>query len=804
MKPFSPKQRARITPTSEKILQARHHNTCAVLGRHPDGDADIVRVFLPHARSVQLEGRHDMQRLDNTDLFHWRGPHSILPQAYRVSWQDGEHQHHEFYDPYCFAPQINDLDLHLFSEGKHQHLYRVLGAHCRTVHSISGVLFATWAPNAERISIVGDFNRWDGRCHPLRSRGNSGVWELFIPSLKAGDFYKFEIRDHHGHLHLKTDPYGRRFELRPSNAAIVEADTLYAWQDDDWLAARREHDWLHQPLSIYEVHLGSWQRENGKVNGPEGDREGALGYKVNGPEGDREGALGYKVNGPEGDREGALGYKGNDSKGDRKDALKCNAFLNYAQLAEQLIPYVKQLGFTHLQLLPITEHPLDASWGYQTTGYFAPTSRFGSPDEFRAFVDTCHSQGIGVLLDWVPAHFPKDAHGLARFDGSALYEHEDPRLGEHQDWGTLIYNYSRNEVRNFLIASALFWLEEFHIDGLRVDAVASMIYLNYSREDGEWLPNRHGGNENLEAIDFLRQLNNVAHQRAPGVLMIAEESTAWPQVSRPTWLGGLGFSMKWNMGWMHDILEYFKKDPVHRHYHQDQLTFGLLYVFTENFVLPFSHDEVVHGKGSLRYRMPGDEWQQFANLRLLYTLMFTYPGKKLLFMGNEFGQGSEWNHDSQLDWYVLDYPLHQGLQRLVGDLNRLYRSEPALHHFDFEEPGFQWIDCHDAAQSVISYIRLDAAGNHIIVVLNFTPVVREHYRIGVPLSESTRDENGANACYEVVFNSDSRYYAGSNAGSGCEITTENVPWMGRPNSLELTLPPLAGLLLRLTSPSTAP
>ena len=772
MKPASPPRNITSTKTQsnfvdnarEKILSARHHDPFEVLGRHVDGDKDIVRVFLPNAHKVQLDAQYDMQRIDNTDMFQWRGARTVLSHPYRVSWLDSEGHQHEIYDPYCFSPQIGDLDLHLFSEGKHEQLYRILGAHCRTVEGVEGVLFATWAPNAERISIVGDFNHWDGRCHPLRSRGGSGVWELFVPGLSAGTLYKFEIRDPQGNLHLKTDPYGRRFELRPGNAAIIEADSNYPWQDEEWLLARRDNDWQHKPLSIYEVHLGSWLKAN--VADDITENKNVLTPPA------------------------ALG-----------ESAKNTQFLDYGQLAEKLIPYVKAQGFTHLQLLPITEHPLDASWGYQATGYFAPTSRFGRPDEFRAFVDRCHAEGIGVLLDWVPAHFPKDAHGLARFDGSALYEHEDPRLGEHQDWGTLIYNYGRNEVKNFLVASALFWLEEFHIDGLRVDAVASMIYLNYSREEGEWLPNRHGGNENLEAIDFLRQLNIAAHQRTPGVLMIAEESTAWPQVSRPTWLGGLGFSMKWNMGWMHDILDYFKKDPVHRHFHQDQLTFGLLYAFTENFVLPFSHDEVVHGKGSLRYRMPGDEWQQFANLRLLYTLMYTYPGKKLLFMGNEFGQGSEWNHDTQLDWYVLEYPLHQGLQSLVADLNQLYKKETPLHYFDFQEEGFQWIDCHDASQSVISYLRKDAEGNHIIVVLNFTPIVRENYRIGVPapngIDSNQREEN--KTCYRIIFNSDSSHYAGSNAGSGAPISIDNEPWMDHPCSLQLTLPPLAGLVLTLTN-----
>jgi 1,4-alpha-glucan branching enzyme len=740
MKPL--KSSHKIPSALQKIIEARHHNPFEILGRHPmvdkgvnkGADGEIVRVFLPHANEVQLEDKYSMTRLDGTDFFEWRGATDILPNPYRVTWQDDANNSHQGYDPYCFPPQVGDLDMHLFGEGKHQHIYNVLGAHCRIVNGIEGVLFATWAPNAERVSIVGDFNHWDGRRHPMRSRGDSGIWELFMPGLVAGNYYKFEIRDRHGNLHLKTDPYGRRFEMRPGTAAIIEPGEVYAWQDDTWLEARREHDWLHKPLSIYEVHLGSWRRNTAS--------------------------------------EGIGG------------------FFDYQQLSDELIPYVKKMGFTHIQLLPITEHPLDASWGYQTTGYFAPTSRFGSPDGFRGFVDHCHKEGIGVLLDWVPAHFPKDAHGLANFDGSALYEHEDPRLGEHQDWGTLIYNFGRNEVKNFLIGSALFWLEEFHIDGLRVDAVASMLYLDYSREDGEWLPNIHGGNENLEAIDFLRQLNTATHERVPGVLMIAEESTAWPQVSRPTWLGGLGFSMKWNMGWMHDTLEYMKKDPVHRHYQHDQLTFGLLYAFTENFVLPFSHDEVVHGKSSLRYRMPGDEWQQFANLRLLYTYMFTYPGKKLLFMGNEFGQGPEWDHDAQLDWRVLEYPLHQGLQRAVADLNHFYCGQPALHHYDFDEQGFEWIDCHDASQSIISYLRKDESG-FVIVVLNFTPMVRKKYRIGVPIDGD----------YEVIFNSDSEHYGGSNAGSGTSLSADQKPWMDRPYSIELTLPPLAGIVLKPVSPN---
>lgn len=728
MKSVSKNKPSGISSACQKILEARHHDPFEVLGRHPLGEDEIVRVFLPHATEVKIEGQYVMTRLDATDIFQWQGPVNTLPTPYRIEWADDKGQLHKQYDPYAFPPQLEEFDLHLFAEGKHEHIYRILGAHSRTVEGIGGVLFATWAPNAERISVVGDFNQWDGRCHPMRVLGSSGIWELFIPEVGDGAYYKFEIRDKQGNLHLKTDPYGQHFEMRPGNTAIIHDDGHYAWQDDEWLQSRQQKNWLQAPLSIYEVHLGSWRR------------------------------------------------------------TESEQFPNYRWLAGELIPYVKQMGFTHLQLLPITEHPLDASWGYQTTGYFAPTSRFGAPDDFRFFVDACHAENIGIILDWVPAHFPKDAHGLANFDGSALYEHEDPRRGEHQDWGTLIYNYGRNEVSNFLLASALFWLEEFHLDGLRVDAVASMLYLDYSREEGEWLPNIHGGNENLEAIDFLRHLNATTHERFPGTLMIAEESTAWPQVSRPTWLGGLGFSMKWNMGWMHDTLEYFGKDPIHRHYQHDQLTFGLLYAFTENFVLPFSHDEVVHGKRSLLNRMPGDEWQKFANMRLLYTYMFTYPGKKLLFMGNEFGQGNEWDHDSQLDWYTLQYPLHQGLQDLTKDLNHLYQQQPSLHQFDFSADGFEWIDCHDAAQSVISYQR-KSSESCLIVILNFTPLVREHYRIGVPQTGH----------YEVIFNSDSEHYGGSNTGSGSTLVAEAKPWMNHPHSIELTLPPLAGIVLKPTS-----
>ncbi|HHM04573.1 MAG TPA: 1,4-alpha-glucan branching protein GlgB [Gammaproteobacteria bacterium] len=709
------------------IAEARHHDPFQVLGKHRVENGEQVTAYLPTAGEVVIaDGEHPMRRLGETDFFRWQGPAGVVPERYRLRWQDSAGHPHCAFDPYCFPPQIPDFDLHLFGEGRHWHAYRFLGAHPVTVDGIKGVRFATWAPNAARVSVVGDFNDWDGRRHPMRVRGGSGIWELFIPGLSPGSLYKFELRHRDsGRVFIKADPYAQQFEVRPSTASVVRAENTHEWHDENWLQQRQNSDWRHAAMSIYEVHLGSWQRdEHGR-------------------------------------------------------------FLNYRELARRLVDYVKPLGFTHIELLPVTEHPLDASWGYQTIGNYAATSRFGTPDDFRWFVDHCHQNGIGVLLDWVPGHFPKDPHGLARFDGSALYEHEDPRRGEHRDWGTLIFNYGRNEVRNYLLSSAVFWLEDMHLDGLRVDAVASMLYLDYSREEGDWLPNQYGGNENLDAIAFLRQLNEVTHSHCPGTVVIAEESTSWPMVSRPTYLGGLGFSMKWNMGWMHDTLEYMKKDPVHRHYHHDLLTFGMLYGFSENFVLPFSHDEVVHGKGSLLGRMPGDEWQRFANLRLLYTYMYTYPGKKLLFMGCEFGQVPEWNFNTELEWFVLQYPFHAGVKNLVGDLNRIYREEPALHAHDFEPEGFDWIDCHDATQSVISYLR--RAGDSIAaVVLNFTPIPRPNYRLGVPRPGE----------YRELVNSDSAFYGGSNMGNGGSAYAEAIPWMGQPYSVNITVPPLGGIVLK--------
>ena len=720
----------KLPPDIQKLTEGRHEDPFSVLGRQKEQGGTVIRALLPFAEQVTLaDNGESLQRIEGTDVFEWRGSGQGLPAHHRLIWRDKAHYEHIGHDPYTYGPQLPIALLEAFHEGRLSHAYDLLGARVHEVDGVAGVLFSVWAPNAERVSVVGDFNHWDGRANPMRLHPYQGVWELFIPDLGGGELYKFEIRSRlDGSIHLKSDPYGRHYQQRPNTASIVEPPTKFEWQDAAWLQARSKHDWLHAPMSIYEVHLGSWQR------GPEGE------------------------------------------------------MLSYRELAERLVDYVKNAGFTHVELLPVSEHPYDKSWGYQSIGYFAPTSRFGTPDDFRYFVDLLHRNGIGIILDWVPAHFPKDAHGLARFDGTALYEHEDPRKGEHLDWSTLIYNYGRHEVKSFLLSSARYWLEEFHLDGLRVDAVASMLYLDYSRT--EWIPNQYGGNENLEAIAFLRELNEMLHVEVPGILTMAEESTSWPQVSRPTYLGGLGFDLKWNMGWMNDTLSYMANNPVHRRYHHDKLTFSMLYAFTENFLLPLSHDEVVHGKQSLLHKMPGDEWQRFANLRLLYTYMFTHPGKKLVFMGDEFGQGVEWNSEQTLDWYVLDYPYHQGIQALVRDLNGLYCSTPALYTYEFDWHGFEWIDCHDADQSILSFLRR-ADDDFVVVAVNFTPVPRTGYRIGVP-------EPGD---YREVLNSDSAYYGGSNMGNGTRsLVAEPREWMGRPYSIELTLPPLAGVVIQPDRP----
>jgi 1,4-alpha-glucan branching enzyme len=626
-------------------------------------------------------------------------------------------------------PVLSALDLHLFGEGNHFQIYEVLGAHVREVNGVAGVHFAVWAPNARSVSVVGDFNQWSGDADPMQPAGSSGIWERFVPGLRAGAIYKFRVFGASGMTIDKADPFGFFAEVPPRTASIVAELGQYRWGDHEWMRNRSIRDPLHQPISIYEVHLGSWRHQAGNHNG----------------------------------------------------------WVSYREVAAELVEYCQRLGFTHIELLPVSEHPFTGSWGYQTVGYYSATSRYGTPDGLMYLIDYCHQHGIGVIIDWVPAHFPKDAHGLARFDGTALYEHADPRQGEHPDWNTLVFNYGRNEVSNFLIANALFWLDKYHIDGLRVDAVASMLYLDYSRKDGEWIPNQFGGRENLAAIEFLKRFNEQAHARFPGVLTIAEESTAWPGVSRPTFSGGLGFSLKWNMGWMNDTLRYVHAEPVHRKYHHNELTFSLIYAFTENFLLPLSHDEVVHGKGALLDKMPGDLWQRFANLRLLYSYMWTHPGKKLLFMGGEFGQWREWNCDAPLDWQLLDYPEHRNLQNLVGDLNRLYRGEPALHELDFSGEGFEWIDCHNAGESVLTYLRFSAERrDHVVVCCNFTPVVRRGYRVGVP----------ALAGYREIFNSDSAFYGGSNVGNGGGTLAQAIPAQGRPHSICLDLPPLAACILK--------
>ncbi|TCV88933.1 1,4-alpha-glucan branching protein GlgB [Sulfurirhabdus autotrophica] len=717
----------KLNTKTELLIQARLHDPHQFLGQHWEGNGYVLRVFLPYAQQVWVETETEWTSLTKTDphgLFEWHGKQA-LPATYRLR-AAAYGELHEFHDPYAFPAQITDLDLYLFNAGNLHQTYNTLGAHLITVNGVAGVHFAVWAPNAERVSVIGDFNHWDGRTHLMQVHGSSGVWELFIPGLADSALYKFEIRNrHNGHILVKTDPYAQYFEKRPGTASSVAAISTHHWQDNEWLAKRAKHDWQHAPCNIYEMHAGSWKRH------------------------------------------------ANDD------------FFTYRELAESLIPYIKEMGYTHIELMPISEHPLDESWGYQTTGYFAPTNRYGSPDDLRYFVDACHQANIGVILDWVPAHFPQDSFALARFDGTALYEHEDPRMGFHQDWGTYIFNFGRNEVKSFLLSSAHYWLSEFHIDGLRVDAVASMLYLDYSRQAGEWIPNKFGGRENLEAIEFLRELNIMVHDAFPGALTFAEESTSWPMVSRPVYLGGLGFSMKWNMGWMNDTLAYISQDPVHRRYHHNQLTFGQLYSYTENFTLPFSHDEVVHGKRSLLDKMPGDAWQKFANLRLLYTYQMAYPGKKLNFMGNEFAQGREWRVKNGLEWQLLDIGLHQNIQTLCRDLNHLYANNLAMHDLDFSSDGFSWIDCHDADQSILSFMRRARDGSFVVVVLNFTPVPRNNYRIGVP--------EGAE--YKEIFNSDSSYYGGTNSGNGGGLFAQDKTWMGFPHSMEITLPPLAGIIL---------
>ena len=721
------------------IVGGYHGAPFDILGMHPLTVAGkpglVVRTFQPQALevSVNRNGKlYPMTRVHPDGFCELVFPGETTFFSYRLSMVLPDQSGYETEDPYRFSPVLTDFDLHLFNEGNHYRLYDKLGAHLITHEGVEGVSFAVWAPNAERVSIVGEFNQWDGRRLPMRARGSSGLWELFVPHLPQGTLYKYEIKTRYlGFMALKADPYAFASELRPKTASVVWDLDSYQWQDEQWKSSRHLRNTLDAPISIYEVHLASWRRE--------------------------------------------------------PDPKYGSRWLTYRELADTLVPYAVEMGFTHLELLPITEYPYDGSWGYQATGYFAPTSRHGTPDDFRYFVDRAHQAGLGVILDWVPGHFPKDGYALSFFDGTHLYEHEDSRLGEHQDWGTLIYNFGRNEVRAFLLSSALFWLDKYHIDGLRVDAVASMLYLDYSRQPGQWIPNQFGGRENLDAVSFLKRFNEVVHAEYPDTLTSAEESTAWPMVSRPTYLGGLGFDLKWNMGWMHDMLDYAEKDPIHRRYHHNTLTFSLLYAFNENFVLPFSHDEVVHGKGGMLSKMPGDYWQKFANLRTLYGYMYAHPGKKLLFMGAEIGQWSEWNFDAQLDWSLLGFDHHRQLREYVAALNHVYNAEPALHQVDFTWEGFQWIDVHDVDNSIVSFLRR-ARDPHdvVVVVVNFTPVPRTGYRVGVPVPGVWRE----------ILNSDSAYWGGSNMGNAGGVPSEPTPWQGQPHSLLITVPPLAAMYFK--------
>jgi 1,4-alpha-glucan branching enzyme len=723
----------------DAIVGGYHGAPYSVLGPHSvtvNAQAGYaIRAFRPldaQVFIVDLSGGepHPMSRVHDAGFFELVLPGRTTPSAYRLLAVDPNGVQHEIEDPYRFPLQWTEFDLHLHGEGNLFEAYDKLGAHLITVDSVQGVHFAVWAPNAQRVSVVGPFNEWDNRTHPLQRRGDAGIWELFVPNLPEGMVYKYAVKSRFlGYEIDKADPYGFYAELRPQTGSRIWNINRYQWHDDAWLAARPAQQALDRPMNIYEVHLGSWKRV------PED-----------------------------------------------------NGFLSYRDLAHQLVDYAQTMGYTHLELLPITEHPFDGSWGYQCTGYFAPTSRFGTPDEFMYFVDYCHQHQIGVILDWVPGHFPKDAHGLAFFDGSHLYEHADPRQGEQIDWGTKIFNFGRNEVRSFLINSALFWLKKYHLDGLRVDAVASMLYLDFSRQPGEWIPNRYGGRENLDAIDFLRRFNELTHAEAPGVLTIAEESTDWPMVTRPTYTGGLGFDLKWNMGWMHDMLDYMQKDPIYRSYYQSQITFSLMYAFSENYVLPFSHDEVVHLKRSMLDKMPGDRWQKFANLRALYAYMTGHPGKKLLFMGGEFGQWSEWNEAKSLDWHLLTGADHQQLQHFVADLNQLYLRELALSQVDISWEGFQWIDLSDAAKSIVSFCRrAQQAEDLLVFVCNFTPAPRLEYRVGLPLPGE----------YQELLNSDWTQYGGSGVGNGGNIRADPIAWQQCGFSAPLHLPPLGVVVLKL-------
>ncbi len=723
------------TTDLDALVRREHHNPHAILGAHPESGGVVIRALRPAACAItaHVDG-HDAVELEQIHaggVFEGVLAGAELPLRYQLEVDYGDAGTFTIEDPYAFSPTLGELDLHLIGEGRHEHVYDKLGAHVREHEGVTGTAFAVWAPAARAISIVGDFNSWDGRLHAMRSLGASGIWEIFLPGVAPGQRYKYEILAADGELRLKADPYAQEAEHPPLTASIVfSARHKWSRADARWLKARSAVEPLARPMSIYEVHLGSW----------------------------------------------------------RLNTLEDNRPLTYIELADELCAYVNDMGFTHVELLPVMAHPFSGSWGYQVSGYFAPTPRYGSPDDFRAFVERMHENGVGLILDWVPAHFPRDDFALARFDGTALYEHADPRRGAHPDWGTLVFNYGRHEVRNFLISNALFWLREYHVDGIRVDAVASMLYLDYSRREGEWVPNEFGGREDLDAVSFLKQLNETIYAAEPGIVSAAEESTAWPGVSRPTYLGGLGFGFKWNMGWMHDTLAYFQQEPIYRRYHHHELTFSLMYAFSENFILPLSHDEVVHGKGSLYSKMPGDRWQKLANLRTLYAYMWAHPGKKLLFMGGELAQEQEWSHERSLDWHLLERPDHAGIQSLVRDLNRLYRDEPALWEVDSDPAGFWWIEPNDADGNVIAFARESKPGPSgetrlVVFAANFSPVPREGYRLGLPRATRWRE----------ALNTDSTFYGGSDVGNLGVVEPEPIPWHNQPVSAEITLPPLAAV-----------
>lgn len=729
-----------------RIVNVEHGDPHHILGMHEvekdDKKMIAVRAFIPQAKEITVVDVNDISKKYEMTKIHEDGFFEAIIYD-RKDWFWYQFQIRDYignewttYDAYAFQPTVGDYDRYLFGAGTHYKIYEKLGAHLMTMDGVEGVSFAVWAPNAKSVSVIGNFNSWDERRNQMRVLGESGIWELFIPGLKEFDQYKYQVKAQDNSVVNKSDPYGVYAEVRPATASIVYNINNYTWEDTDWLSYRSSEDMYNKPMNIYEVHLGSWMRV------------------------------------PE---------EGNRS-------------LTYLEAADRLVAYVKEMGYTHIELMPVEEHPFDGSWGYQVTGYYAPTSRYGTPIEFKKFIDICHQNHIGVILDWVPAHFPKDAHGLAKFDGSALYEHADPRQGEHPDWGTLIFNYGRKEVSNFLIANAIYWIEEFHLDGLRVDAVASMLYLDYGKSGGQWVPNERGGRENLEAEEFLKHMNSVIRGKYPGVMMIAEESTAWAGVTRAADYGGLGFSLKWNMGWMNDFLVYVKKDPIYRKYHHGDLTFSMVYAYTEDFILVLSHDEVVHGKGSMIDKMPGDLWQKFANLRAAYGFMYSHPGKKLLFMGGEFGQFAEWSEAKSLDWHLLDYDHHQNMKQYVKDLNHLYTSEPALWEMDFDPKGFEWIDCNDNEKSIVSFIRRGKDHEEeLIIICNFTPQTYFDFRIGVPIAGT----------YKEIFSSDDEKYSGSGVINRTEIPSERIDWNGRQNSIPIKVAPLSVSIYKRTQKNDA-